>query len=115
MKRTALPSEEKCGASIAKRDSSHRPCVLKPNHQGDCAPFALAVVDAGGELDAAAISGPLGDVGAAARYAEWSEGQFVRHVLAVVESAGDSLTYVEACNLAVALLRARLGLPGGAL
>lgn len=88
-----------CGASIASRSGLHSSCGLPDHHKGSCVPAEL--------LSSATVS-----VAAAAgsRATEWTEAQFVSHLLAVVESAGDTLTFLEAFNVARGLLRTRLGL-----
>jgi hypothetical protein len=75
-----------CDAAIARANGFHGRCGLPRAHRGDCVPRE-------------AISNPT----------EWPEAQFVGHLLHVIESAGDTLTFVEALNLARALLRDRLG------
>lgn len=88
-----------CGASIASRSGLHSSCGLPDHHKGSCVPVEL--------LSSATVSCA---VTAGSRAVEWTEAQFVSHLLAVVESAGDTLTFVETLNVARGLLRARLGL-----
>jgi hypothetical protein len=77
-----------CGASIATRTGYHGSCSLERGHRGSCVPQDTWI--------AAAV--------------EWPEAKFCGHLLALVESAGDTLTVAEAFNVARSLLRARLGL-----
>lgn len=85
-----------CGASIATRAGLHLRCLLEDGHEGGCLP----------EL-------PVPRVRAApAPY--WivaPEVEFVQHLLAIVESAGDTLTFAEALNIARSLCRSRLCVP----
>lgn len=89
-----------CGASIASRSGLHSKCGLPDHHKGGCVPLEV--------LSSAAIS--CAATAAASRALEWTEAQFVSHLLAIVESAGDTLTFAEALNVARGLLRMRLGL-----
>jgi hypothetical protein len=79
-----------CGLSVAVRNGGHFPCKLGPSHLGDCEPD---------------LSRPSTSV------ARWSEGEFICHLLAVVEKAGAALTFIEALNVARSLIRSRAGLP----
>ena len=72
-----------CGASIATSTGLHLRCILDDDHEGSCLP----------EL-------PRGVAGLVV--ADWStasEAEFVGHLLAIVESAGDTLTFLEAINI----------------
>ena len=46
-----------CGASIAKRDGSHRPCLLRDQHEGDCSPFAVLELAPPARGEVATIAG----------------------------------------------------------
>jgi hypothetical protein len=89
-----------CNAAIASRSGLHSRCGLPDNHKGGCVPVEL--------LSSANFQYAIR--GAARDPAEWTEAEFVCHLLAVVESAGDTLTLSEALYVARGLLRARLGL-----
>ncbi len=86
-----------CGASITNRRGVHLTCILEDGHQGGCCPELPHRLP---------VSPPVLRSMACAR-----ESEFVQHLLYVVESAGDSLTFAEALNICRALCRARLGVP----
>jgi hypothetical protein len=71
-------------------------CILDENHEGSCMPQLPAL---------RALAMP------ALTWAAAREPEFIAHLLAVVESAGDTLTFLEALNIARALCRTRLGIP----
>ena len=83
-----------CSANIATRTGLHLPCRLDDGHDGPCMP-CIADVPRQRQLS----------------IVEASEAQFVQHLLSIVESAGGTLTFAEALNIARGLLRARLGRP----
>lgn len=87
-----------CGLSIATRAGGHFPCMLEDQHDGACIPRLPLVAVPGG------IS--FEQYWSAAR-----EADFIGHLLAVVEAAGQTLTFLEALNIARALCRTRLGIP----
>jgi hypothetical protein len=100
-----------CGASIAMRNGLHLRCGLPQTHKGSCVPEQL--VDEQGRYVPDGVpsnSNVLAAFTTAERASEWSEAQFIGHLLAVVDSAGDTLTFLESINIARSLLRTRLGL-----
>jgi hypothetical protein len=90
----------KCGLAIATAAGLHLRCILPDGHEGSCLP----------ELPFSSFGGarprPIPIHWAAAR-----EPEFLGNLLAIVEAAGQTLSYLDALNIARALCRARLGIP----
>jgi hypothetical protein len=91
-----------CGASIASRSGLHSKCGLDDHHKGSCVPVELLQ-----KTPSEIVKDVYADLSA---ISEWPEARFVTHLLAIVQCAGGVLDFVEARNVAVALLRTRLGL-----
>ena len=94
MKQSVEEVFEGCGLSVASRTGLHLKCLLGRDHEGDCVPE---------------LPSPRGSV-----FEKWvatREHEFVGHLLSIVESAGDTLTFAEAFNIASCLCRERLGMP----
>ncbi len=71
-------------------------CLLGRNHPGDCEPALPSQHDGNQVFE---------------RWITLREHEFVGHLLSVVESAGNTLTFAEALDIASCLCRGRLGMP----